>query len=268
MQRLCNFRILFFVVLGIWGLMGCDPPDCREVTPIDEIEEDMIDKLDDRLDDVDATDAQRQEIVRLAKGLVPKIDALRKQSNPKTIALLNELQKDEPARSRLEAMHKDFLKLYMGFSREFVPVIIEGHPVLTPEQRVKWFEDDMKPSKPFKGSWLVDRGLDLFLLRLKATAAQKELTIQIKDEFIRRSVPVQKEMWRLRLGSISELQKDNPDPNVIYENVEAMGGVMDVFILEAVDHYLDWRSSLDKKQKAIVDSYLRSFKPCEPGEKP
>lgn len=268
MQRLWNFRIVIFLMLGIWGLMGCDPPNCREVTPIDEIEEDMVDRLDDRLDDVDATKAQRQEIEGLARGLVPKIDALRKKSNPRTIALLHELQKDEPSQSRLEAMHKGFIKLYMDFSKEFVPVIMAGHPVLTPKQRVIWFKDDKKPSKPFKGSWLVDRGLDLFLLRLKATAVQKELTIQIKDELIRRSLPVQKEIWRLRIDSINELQKGDPNPNVIYANVEAMGEVLDGFILEAIDHYLDWRSSLDKEQKAIVNSYLRSFKPCEPGEKP
>jgi hypothetical protein len=268
MLRFSTCKIYVLLILGIWGLMGCDPPQCREETPMEEIEEDMFDKLDDRLDDINATETQRQQITKLAKRLVPQIDALRKQSSPKTVALLSELQKDGPERGRLEAMHKDFLKLYMDFSREFVPVLMEGHHVLTPEQRVAWFEKERKPAKPFKGSWLIDRGLDLFLLRLKATPAQKELTIQIKEEIIRRSQPVQKEFRRLRIDSIDELQKADPDPAVIYTNVETMGALLDGFLLEAIDHYLDWRSSLDKKQKEIVNSYLRSFKPCGPGEKP
>ena len=260
--------VLFLLLIGIGGAMGCDPPQCREVTPIEEVEEEMLDKLDDRLDNVDATDTQRMEIRGLAKDLVPRFGALRKITNPKTIALLSELQKDEPERARLRAMHKDFLKIYMDFSKEFVPIVMEGHPLLTPAQRVKWFEDDRKPAKPFKGSWLLDRGLDLFLLRLKATPAQKELTIQIKDELIRRSLPVQKKLSRLRIETIDELQKDEPESGVLYANVAAMGEILDVFILEAIDHYLDWRSSLDQEQKAIVNSYLRSFKPCVPGEKP
>ena len=264
--RVASIWILLLVGIGV--SMGCDPPQCREVTPIEEIEEDWLDKLDDRLDNVDATDTQRQQIIGLAKDLVPRVDALRKTSHPKTIALLGELQKDEPERARLRAMHKDFLKLYLDFSKEFVPIVMKGHPVLTPPQRVKWFEDDVKPAKPFKGSWWVDRGLDLFLLRLKATPAQKELTIQIKDELIRRSLPMQKELWRLRIASIEELKKDNPDSGVLYANVLAMGKTVDVFILEAIDHYLDWRSSLNQEQKAIVDSYIRSFQPCGPGEKP
>jgi protein CpxP len=268
MLQFSNTKIYVFLILGLWGLMGCDPPQCREETPMKEVEDDMLDKLDDKLDDIDATDTQRQQITGMAKELVPRIDALRKKSFPKNVALLSELQKDEPERGRLEAMQKDFLKLYMDFSREFVPMLMEGHQVLTPKQRIAWFENDRKPAKPFKGSWLIDRGLDLFLLRLKATPAQKELTIQIKDELIRRSQPIQKELWRLRVVSIDELQKDDPDPDVIYASVESMGALLDGFLLEAIDHYLDWRSSLNKEQKAIVNSYLKSFQPCGPGEKP
>jgi Spy/CpxP family protein refolding chaperone len=268
MPRFSTKNIAVLLLLGLWVLVGCDPPQCREETPMEEVEEDMFDRLDDQLDEVDATDTQRQQITGLAKRLVPQIDALRQKSRPRTVALLSELQKDEPERARLEAMHKDVLKLYMDFSRDFIPVLMEGHRVLTPEQRIAWFKKDRKPAKPFKGSWLIDRGLDLFLLRLKATPAQKELTIQIKDELIRRSQPMQKKLWRLRIASIDELQKDNPDPEVIFASVETMGKILEEFILEAIDHYLDWRSSLDKEQKAIVDSYLRSFKPCEPGEKP
>jgi Spy/CpxP family protein refolding chaperone len=268
MLRCCNFWIWFLVAAGVLGLMGCDPPQCREVTPMAEIEQDMLDRLNNKLDEIDATDSQRDQIRGLAKQVVPKMRELREITTPKTIVLLDELQKDEPDRGTLEAMNKDFLTLYMDLTMEFVPLLLEGHKVLTPEQRAKWFEDEKKPSKPFKGSWTVDQALNLFLLRLRATKDQKELTIKIKDELIRSSLPIQMEVARVRGVIVAELQKDNPDVDVIYENAAPMGERIEGFITEVIDLFLEWWSSLNKDQKELVSSYMNSFKPCAPGQKP
>jgi hypothetical protein len=233
-----------------------------------EIEQEMLDRLNTKLDEIDASDNQRNQIKGLAKQVVPRMKELREITTPKTMVLLDELRKDVPDRAILEAMNKDFLKLYMDLTMEFVPLMLEGHKVLTPEQRAKWFEDEKKPSKPFKGSWTVDQALNLFLLRLRATKDQKELTIKIKDELIRSSLPIQKEVARVRGVIVTELQTDNPNADVIYENAAPVGVLLENFISEVIDLYLEWWSSLNKDQKELVSSYLNSFKPCASGQKP
>jgi hypothetical protein len=47
-----------------------------------------------------------------------------------------------------------------------------------------------------------------------------------------------------------------------------MGALLEGFITEVIDLFLEWWSSLNKDQKELVSSYMNSFKPCAPGQKP
>ncbi len=255
--------LIFGVAIASVVAGGCNQPACREVKPIADVEEELSESIKDRLDDIDATNAQKKAVLAIAHGFMPKYEAMRRDTQPKTIAFMRELQLHQPDAARIKQLFEELSTRFQLFSYDLVDALVETSHVLTPVQRKTLLKSELKPKKPFEGSWLLDRSIDILLWQINATSEQKELTVEFKDELIRRSQPLQKELERLRLKMVVELGQEKPNADALRADANAFGAALQDFVPQALAYYLEWHGKLKPEQAAVISGYLKRFEPCD-----
>jgi periplasmic protein CpxP/Spy len=94
-------------------------------------------RVDDLLDDVAATDAQRQQIHAIADKVVADGKALRAEHQGAHKELLALWQADQPDAARVHALIDARAATMKTFADEVADAMLQVHGILTPEQRAK-----------------------------------------------------------------------------------------------------------------------------------
>jgi periplasmic protein CpxP/Spy len=97
----------------------------------------VTDRLDDALDDLDATDAQRQQIHAVKDRLLARGQALRGGHEAAHAEVLAQWKAEQPDRAKLHALVDTRIEEMRAFAHEAVDGAVEVHGVLTPEQRAE-----------------------------------------------------------------------------------------------------------------------------------
>jgi Spy/CpxP family protein refolding chaperone len=124
-------------VVALAGWAGhCGPP--RPGNPA-EMAAFVRDRVDDTLDDLDATEAQRTQIHAVAERMLARAAALglREGHEADRTELMAQWQSANPDRARLHAMVDQRFEAMKALAHEAVDAGVEVHDVLTPEQRAK-----------------------------------------------------------------------------------------------------------------------------------
>jgi periplasmic protein CpxP/Spy len=94
-------------------------------------------RVDDALDDVDATPAQREQIQSIVKGLVADAQKLREGHGADHGELLALWKSDAPDAARLHALVDERAAELTAFAHRAADAAMELHATLTPEQRAQ-----------------------------------------------------------------------------------------------------------------------------------
>jgi Spy/CpxP family protein refolding chaperone len=94
-------------------------------------------RVDDLLDDVDATPDQRTRIHAIAQKLVADGQKLHAENKGTHETLLAEWKAEQPDRAKLHALVDARIDALRAFAHEAVDSGVEAHGVLTPPQREK-----------------------------------------------------------------------------------------------------------------------------------
>ncbi len=120
------------VVLAGWaGPCGHRPRDPAEMAAF------VRDRVDDALDDLSATDAQRTQIHAIEERMLAKAAALHQGHEADRAELLAQWNSPTPDRAKLHAMVDQRFEAMRALAHEAVDAGVEVHDVLTPEQRAK-----------------------------------------------------------------------------------------------------------------------------------
>jgi Spy/CpxP family protein refolding chaperone len=92
-------------------------------------------RIDQLLDDVHATDAQRQQIVALRDKLLADAKALHASNADTHQQLLAQWQADQPDATKVHALVDGRAAAMKGFADEVADAMIQVHGILTPDQR-------------------------------------------------------------------------------------------------------------------------------------
>jgi hypothetical protein len=258
MRRVASFLC---VLLGGW-LVGCGEPACRKEDPLTTVERQVHEDLDDRLDDWDATDAQRERIHELGDRLLKPVGALRVKANPLVYELTAALRAPAPDRVLISRLLGDLIDLYAGYMHDQVPTLMAGHALLTPEQRVVASEPYTEASELFEGSWVLDRGIEYLLAQLDADEAQRAIARRIRDELIRSVKIYTRRVDGVRLAFAKEMRKSAPDPAQFHRMIVRGAEHTRALVFEVVGYYLYFGEKLGPARRAKLDRQLVRLEPC------
>jgi protein CpxP len=91
--------------------------------------------LDDLLDDVKATDAQRARIQGIKSRLLPELAALADSHHKAQQEVVAQLSSDHPDQARLHTLVDQQIEALRAAAHKSVDGLLEAHATLTPEQR-------------------------------------------------------------------------------------------------------------------------------------
>ncbi len=125
------FGAAAIVALAGFGRCGGHQRDPAQVAAM------VTARVDDLLDDLNATDAQRQQIHAIKDRLLAQAAQLHQQAEPDHAELKAQWESPNPDRARLHAMVDERADAMRAFAHQLVDAGIEVHDILTPEQRAK-----------------------------------------------------------------------------------------------------------------------------------
>ena len=103
----------------------------------DKAYERITERLDDGLDELEATAEQRTKVHAVKDDLFNQALEMRKGSKEVRKVALEELKRDEPDAKKLHALVDERIDEMRSLAHEAVDKAIELHGVLTPEQRAE-----------------------------------------------------------------------------------------------------------------------------------
>jgi Spy/CpxP family protein refolding chaperone len=113
---------------------GCGRPDHRDPAAVAGF---VTDRVDDALDDLDATPGQRTAIHAVTDRVLARVLQHRGEHDADRAVLLGEWRSASPDRARLHALVDQRAAEMTAMAHEAVDAAIEVHATLTPEQREK-----------------------------------------------------------------------------------------------------------------------------------
>ena len=122
--------MLVAVAVSMVGAVGCGRGARAE-----RLEKMVALKVDDALDDLDATTAQRERVQAMTKDALTAARPLAEQAQAARGALVTEWKADRPDASRVHQLVDAQLEALRGFAHRLADQAIELHQVLTPQQR-------------------------------------------------------------------------------------------------------------------------------------
>jgi Spy/CpxP family protein refolding chaperone len=124
--------VAFVTLTGFRG--GCGRPDPRDPAQVAAF---VTDRLDDALDDIDATPAQRTQLQAIKDRLLQRFQTLRAGRQATHQALLAEWNAEKVDRAKVHALIDERADEMRALAHEAADAAIEAHDALTPEQRAK-----------------------------------------------------------------------------------------------------------------------------------
>lgn len=113
---------------------GCGRPDHRDPAAVAAF---VTDRLDDLLDDVDATPAQRTQLQAIKDRVLASAQKLHGTRQATHETLLGEWKAEKVDRAKVHALIDQRAAEMKAMAHEAADAAIEAHDVLTPEQRAK-----------------------------------------------------------------------------------------------------------------------------------
>lgn len=242
---------------------GCTAK-CRELEPESDVRDSLRERVDDELDVADVSDAQREKIQALFARALPARMHFRAQTVPLLHDLVAELRREPADHKRQAALLVKLADEGERYGHVVADIMLQAHPILTAEQRKKLAAKASEPSPPFDGSWFLDRGVDLLVMRVRANTTQEALVRRMKQHFVKQARELQRKLDGLRGEAAAELSKDQPDAARVHALLKRARGETERIMLELAGYEQLLASKLDPSQRALLNAELVRLQVCAP----
>ena len=127
-------HVLAAVVLVATGFRGGCGGHGRDPASVDQM---VTSHLEDALENLDATPAQKTQVMALKDKLLQKGLALRQGNQDVRRQLVAQWDSDTPDRAKVHALVDARIDAMRAFAHEAADAAVDLHGILTPEQRAK-----------------------------------------------------------------------------------------------------------------------------------
>lgn len=126
--------VLITLTLTLTLAAGCGMRRHGEFDPV-RVDKQVTGRLDDYLDDVKASDAQKTRILAIKDRLMPQAAALAASQKKVREEVAAQLASDRPDAARLHALVDQQMDAIRALAHKSVDGVVEAHSTLSPEQR-------------------------------------------------------------------------------------------------------------------------------------
>jgi Spy/CpxP family protein refolding chaperone len=133
-KTLIASALALVAVVSLAGFRGCGHHDHRDPAKVAAF---VAERLEDALDDLDATPAQRTAIQGIKDKLLADAQKVHAGRAADHAMLLAEWNADHPDRAKIQALVDQRAAELTALAHEAADAVIQVHDVLTPEQRAK-----------------------------------------------------------------------------------------------------------------------------------
>lgn len=131
-----NRLLIAVAAVGLVGA-GCSRGYHHGETDPQKVSAWVGEHINDALDDLDATDAQRAKAHEIKERLVKDGFAVREGQKTARKELVAQWDSAAPDAARVKALIDERAEAYRGFAHKAADAMVEFHAVLTPEQRAE-----------------------------------------------------------------------------------------------------------------------------------
>ncbi|MHB8879343.1 MAG: Spy/CpxP family protein refolding chaperone [Myxococcaceae bacterium] len=128
------------LIVASLGLLAVAPLGCHGGDPAKKAErmkKYVTWQLDDQLDSIDATDAQRQQVAKVRDQMFAEAAPLAEGHKAARAELLAQLEAPRPDAPRLHALVDERIEAARAVAHKLTDAVVELHGAFTPEQRAK-----------------------------------------------------------------------------------------------------------------------------------
>ena len=260
-----RFQWAIVMILAMFLVIstGCKGEKCYTPTPGEEVRAEVLGELDEAMDAMDATAKQRELVNKEANILISESLKLRKTRHPMREELIDELQKENPSREKVEKisykMSADAVDLY----HDMVDVLVKLWPEFSLEQRKKLAAHLEKPFEPLEESWLVDQFINYQLDELKASNAQRALIQKLKKDYYFKINVLRRQGHRDRQVIHDELRKEKPNPGKAHRLIDAGAKRYDRIVFQLIEDGEKLLATTTPEQRAAVNAQFDRARLCK-----
>ena len=138
-RRSRNLIVALGVIIGLATTTGmiasCGGHAMHHGKDPEKVRKYVLWKIDDHLDDLDATKQQKKQILEIANRVIGDGMALRKDKDAHHATILGELESGNPDSAKLHGMLDDHIEQFRGFGHRTLDAMIEAWNLLDENQQ-------------------------------------------------------------------------------------------------------------------------------------
>ncbi len=247
------------VTLGVASAKGSGDQDVKKVAA--KVERHTMAKVEDRLDDLDASEAQRVAIRAEARELLPALTQARVMRHAMRAEVASLASAPKLDVERAHALVDEATAQMTELGKLGVKALVASHAILTPAQRAQALSQlDDKHASRGDGSTMVKFGVEYLMRELYATKPQRALASTLRDDLLKQGQQMRGAMAQQHKLLRAQLAADRPDARVLSGAVDQMSLHGANFAHALVDGLAQFHATLDDKQREQVVARLRDMR--------
>lgn len=252
--------MLLFVGLGLGATVALADSKQDKGERAQRHEARMVERLNDVLDDIDATDAQRGVVFSELGKLRPEAQKLRVLKKAHRQELLAQALSPAPNIDRVHKIIEESSTMTLAMAHKAVDRMLVIHASLSSAQRDELAKQWDMPAREFKGSWFIDRGLDRALNRIDATDAQRKRAEASKESMVKDAGALMKSLEPMRAQVLTQWRAQKPDAKIIHTTLDKAALLITQFAHDGADEVIGFSSTLNKEQRERIQAQVEKMK--------
>ncbi len=215
-----------------------------------------LDRVGWVLDDIDATDKQRQAIEGQVKTMLPKAMDMRATMEPRREALVQELLSGKPNAQKVRGMVDEASVDMTAFAHQMLDEALVAHAVLNKAQRAELAERFEMPQREWEGGWMVNAAVGRVLDKFDASDAQSELVLSHVDQLETEIPGLMKVRHEARAEFVAQLRSDKPDAQRLHQLIDQTAATYTEAAHKVAGAAVEIGATLTTEQRSMIQEKI------------
>lgn len=259
-KRSIIISTLTLATLGLAVAAASAQEDTTPQTRQQRHEARALERINEVLEDIDATEAQRKVVfVELGK-LKPELKQLHTTRKTQREEFKQQLLSGKPDAERVHQLINEGSSANLKLAHKALDALVVIHASLNPQQRAQLADQWDLPTREFKGSWFIERGIDRALNQLEATDAQRKLAEQSKAAAFKDINTTLKALDPIKTSALKQWRSEKLDAKALHVSLDKSGVLITQLAHDVADDLVSLAATLSPEQRQKINAHIEKRK--------